>query len=155
LKSIEIFVFKNQSNEQLTNDLQNEQKQINSYQIQIEKLTNEIHELEKTFEELKQEKNQLLFNKMDGDQDDERQNLVRQLTQEKDQYEQQIKEFRKQIKQINEDKDNISKQFAQIDNEKVKNLFRRFRVQLFLFLRINYKMNKLNLIMKLIHLNNN
>jgi len=67
----------------LTNDLQNEQKQINSYQIQIEKLTNEIHELEKTFEELKQEKNQLLFNKMDGDQDDERQNLVRQLTQEK------------------------------------------------------------------------
>jgi chromosome segregation ATPase len=83
LKSIEIFVFKNELNEQLTNDLQNEQKQINSYKIQIEKLTNEIHELEKTFEELKQEKNQLLFNKMDGDEDDERQNLVRQLTQEK------------------------------------------------------------------------
>ena len=39
--------------------------------------------LEKTFNELKQEKNQLLLTKMDGDQDDERHNLVRQLTQEK------------------------------------------------------------------------
>jgi len=46
-------------------------------------LTNEIRELEKTLDESKQEKNQLIINKMDGDQDDERQNLVRQLTQEK------------------------------------------------------------------------
>ncbi len=69
--------------ETLTNDLQNEQKQTNSYRIQVETLTNEMHELEKTFDELKQEKNQLLLNTMDGDQDDERQNLVRQLTQEK------------------------------------------------------------------------
>jgi hypothetical protein len=78
-----IFILKNQINEQLNNDLQNEQKQINSYRIEIETLTNDIHEFEKNFEELKQEKNQLLINKMDGDQDDERQNLVRQLTQEK------------------------------------------------------------------------
>ncbi len=46
-------------------------------------MTNEIRELEKTLDESKQEKNQLIINKMDGDQDDERQNLVRQLTQEK------------------------------------------------------------------------
>ncbi len=46
-------------------------------------MTNEIRELEKTLDESKQEKNQLLISKMDGDQDDERQNLVRQLTQEK------------------------------------------------------------------------
>jgi hypothetical protein len=35
--------------------------------------------LEKNFNQLKEEKNHLL---MEGDQDDERQNLVRQLTQE-------------------------------------------------------------------------
>ena len=83
LKKYCFSAFKNQLNEQLTNNLQSEQKQINTYRIQIETLTNENHELEKTFDELKQEKNQLLLNKMDGDQDDERQNLVRQLTQEK------------------------------------------------------------------------
>jgi predicted nucleic acid-binding Zn-ribbon protein len=138
-----LFFSKNQSNEQLTKDLQSEQKQTNSYRSQIETLTNEIHELEKTFEELKHEKNQLFLTKMDGDEDDERQNLVRQLTQEKvkrnicyfvmfisifkDQYEQQTKELRKQLKQINEEKDkiqeefdNTSKQVTQINNEKVK-----------------------------------
>ncbi len=83
LKTCCFSIFKNQLNEQLTNDLQSEQKQINTYRIQIETLTNENHELEKNFDELKQEKNQLLLNTMDGDQDDERQNLVRQLTQEK------------------------------------------------------------------------
>ncbi|UJR27485.1 hypothetical protein I4U23_008770 [Adineta vaga] len=103
--------------EKLTNNLQNEQNQTSSNRIQIETLTNEIQELEKTLDELKQEKNQLLLNKMDGDQDDERQNLVRQLTQEKDQYEQQIKESRKQIKQINEDKENLQKEFDRISKQ--------------------------------------
>jgi hypothetical protein len=80
---------------------------------------------------------------MDGDQDDQRQNLVRQITLEKvkkkriywnlihyyffkDQYEQQTKELRIQIKQITNERqqiqdefDNISKQFLQITNEKV------------------------------------
>lgn len=51
--------------------------------MQIEKLTSELQELEKALDELKEEKNQLLLSRMDGDADDERQNLVRQLTQEK------------------------------------------------------------------------
>ncbi|CAF0905703.1 unnamed protein product [Rotaria sordida] len=101
----------NQSNEQLNNDLQNEQKQTNSYRIQIETLTNEIHTLEKASDELQQEKNQLLLTKMNNDQDEEGQNLVRQLMQEKDEYQQQIKELRKQIKQINAEKENIQKEF--------------------------------------------
>jgi hypothetical protein len=74
---------KNEINTQLTNDLQNEQKQTNAYRIQVEELTNEIQEIEKSFQDIKQEKNQLLLNRMEGDEDDERQNLVRQLTQEK------------------------------------------------------------------------
>jgi len=76
-------IFQNQSNERLTNDLQVEQNQTNSYRNQIEILTNDIHEFEKIVNELKEEKNQLVLNNMDGDQDDQRQNLVRQLTQEK------------------------------------------------------------------------
>ena len=51
--------------------------------MQIEKLTSEIQELEKALDELKDERKQLLLSKMDGDADDDRQNLVRQLTQEK------------------------------------------------------------------------
>lgn len=118
----------------MSNDLENEQKQGNSYRNQIEILTNDFSEMEKNFNELKEEKNQLLLNRMEGDEDDERQKFVRQLTQEKvrrfvfvflynylflpkDQFEQQIKDFRKQIKQINEEKENLSKQ---IDYEKVK-----------------------------------
>jgi bacterioferritin (cytochrome b1) len=75
--------FKKQSNDKLTSDLQIEQKQTNSYRNQIETLNTEIHTLEKLLNELKEEKNQLIQTKMDGDQDNERQNLVRQLTQEK------------------------------------------------------------------------
>jgi prefoldin subunit 5 len=121
------------------------QKQTNSSRNQIELLTNEIHQLEKTLNNLKEEKNQLIQIKMDGDQNDERQNLVRQITLEKvqtkeflprklififffkDQYEQQTKELRIQIKQITnerqqiqEEMENISKQCSQISNEKVR-----------------------------------
>jgi hypothetical protein len=42
-----------------------------------------MHRLERTLEEIKREKNELIQTKMDGDQDNERQNLVRQITQEK------------------------------------------------------------------------
>ncbi len=75
--------FKKQSNDKLTSDLQIEQKQTNSYRNQIETLNTEIYTLERLLNELKEEKNQLIQTKMDGDQDNERQNLVRQLTQEK------------------------------------------------------------------------
>ncbi len=135
-----ISFFKKQSNEKLMNDLQ---KQTNSSRNQIELLNNEIQQLEKILNEIKEEKNQLIQTKMDGDQDDQRQNLVRQITLEKvkkkriywnlihyyffkDQYEQQTKELRIQIKQITNERqqiqdefDNISKQFLQITNEKV------------------------------------
>ena len=50
---------------------------------QLESLTNELHELEKTLNQLKEEKNQFIQTKIDADQDNERQNLVRQITQEK------------------------------------------------------------------------
>jgi bacterioferritin (cytochrome b1) len=75
--------FKKQSNDKLTHDLQIEQKQTNSYRNQIETLNTEIYTLERLLNELKEEKNQLIQTKMDGDQDNERQNLVRQITQEK------------------------------------------------------------------------
>ncbi len=83
--SILFFVFfcfcvKKQLNEKLINDLE---KQTNSSRNQIELLNNEITQLEKTLNELKEEKNQLIQTKMDGDQDDQRQNLVRQITLEK------------------------------------------------------------------------
>jgi len=78
-----LFSFKKQSNDKLTHDLQIEQKQTNSSRNQIETLNTEIHTLEKLLNELKEEKNQLIQTKMDGDQDNERQNLVRQITQEK------------------------------------------------------------------------
>ncbi|CAF0805138.1 unnamed protein product [Adineta ricciae] len=103
-----------QINEQLTDDLHNEQNTTTSNRMQIEKLTSEIQEFEKALDELKDEKKQLLLSKMDGDADDERQNLVRQLTQEKDQYEQKTKDSRKQIKQINKEKDNLQKELNQI-----------------------------------------
>ncbi|CAF0826609.1 unnamed protein product [Rotaria sp. Silwood1] len=106
-----------QSNEQLINDLQSEQKQTNSSRIQIETLINENHTLEKTLDELQQEKNQLLLTKMDADQDEERRNLVQQLMQEKDEYQQQIKDLRKQIKQINEEKENIQEEFDNISKQ--------------------------------------
>ncbi|CAF0973189.1 unnamed protein product [Rotaria sp. Silwood1] len=114
-----------QFNDKLINDLQIEQKQTNSYRNQIELLTNEIHELEKTLNELQNEKNQLIQTKIDSDENNERQNFVRQITQEKDQYEQQTKELRIQIKQINNERqqiqdefDHISKQYSQITYEK-------------------------------------
>ena len=75
-------IFKNQSNNQLNSDLQSEQKQTNSYRIQIETLTNEIHTLEKSLNELKQEKNQLILSQMDSKQDSEQHNLVQKLIQE-------------------------------------------------------------------------
>ncbi len=75
--------FKKQFNDKLTHDLQIEQKQTNSYRNQIETLNTEIYTLERLLNELKEEKNQLIQTKMDGDQDNERQNLVRQITQEK------------------------------------------------------------------------
>ncbi len=75
-----LIFFKKQSNDKLINDLQ---KQTNSSRNQIELLNNEIQQLEKTLNELKEEKNQLIQIKMDGDQNDERQNLVRQITLEK------------------------------------------------------------------------
>ncbi|CAF2579258.1 unnamed protein product [Rotaria sp. Silwood2] len=114
-----------ETNDKLINDLQIEQKQTNSYRYQIESQTNEIHELEKTLNELQNEKNQLIQTKIDTDENDERQNLFQQITQEKNQYEQQTKELRIQIKQINNERqkiqdefDHISKQYLQITHEK-------------------------------------
>lgn len=65
--------------------METEEKQANVYQKQIETFTADIHQLEETIEELKQEKNQLFLNKIEGENsnDEERQNLLRQLTQEK------------------------------------------------------------------------
>ncbi|CAF4018026.1 unnamed protein product [Rotaria magnacalcarata] len=117
--------FKNQSNQQLNNVLENEQQQTNSYRIQIETLTNEIETLEHALNELRQEKNELLIAKVNNDQDEDERNVVRQLIQEKEECEQQIKELRKQIKHINEGKEhiqedfeNISKQLTQINHDK-------------------------------------
>ncbi|CAF4158855.1 unnamed protein product, partial [Rotaria sp. Silwood2] len=114
-----------ETNDKLINDLQIEQKQTNSYRYQIESQTNEIHELEKTLNELQNEKNQLIQTKIDTDENDERQNLFQQITQERNQYEQQTKELRIQIKQINNERqkiqdefDHISKQYLQITHEK-------------------------------------
>jgi len=72
--------FKKFSNDQLINDLQ---KQTNSSRNEIELLNKEIDQLEKNFNELKEEKNQLIQSKINGDQDDERQNLIRQITNKK------------------------------------------------------------------------
>ena len=63
-----------------------EEKQTNSYRTQIETLTADIHQYEETIEELKQEKSQILWKKIEGenpDDNEEQQNLLRQLTQEK------------------------------------------------------------------------
>ncbi|CAF3515067.1 unnamed protein product [Adineta steineri] len=107
-----------QTNIQLQNDVQIEQRQINSYQNQIETLNNEIHLLKK---------NQVIQTKIGDDQDNDRQNFMRQIIQEKDQFEQQIKECRIQIKEINnqrqqiqDDRDQMSKQILQITNEKIQ-----------------------------------
>ncbi|CAM4970022.1 unnamed protein product [Rotaria socialis] len=108
---------KNQSNEKLINALQLEQKQTNSYRNRIESLTNEIHELEKTLNELKNAKNQFIQNKMDGDENDERQSLVRHITEEKDQYEQQTKDLRIKIKEISNERQQIQNEFDQISNQ--------------------------------------
>ncbi|CAF2049880.1 unnamed protein product [Rotaria magnacalcarata] len=108
---------KNQSNDKLINALQLEQKQMNSYRTQIESLTNEIHELEKTLNEFKNEKNQFIQNKMGGDENDERQNLVRHITEEKDQYEQQTKDLRIKIKEISTERQQIQNEFDQISNQ--------------------------------------
>ena len=42
-----------------------------------------MQELEQALNELKQEKREFIENKMNNDQDDERQNLLRRITQEK------------------------------------------------------------------------
>ncbi|CAF4632014.1 unnamed protein product [Rotaria socialis] len=76
----------NQSKNKLINGLQLEQTKINSCQNQTESLTNEIHELQKTLNEFKNEKNESIQNKMDGGENDERQNLVRHITEEKIKY---------------------------------------------------------------------
>ncbi|CAF4028565.1 unnamed protein product [Adineta steineri] len=114
-----------QTNIQLQIDLQIEQRQINSYRNQIETLNNEIHALEKTSNDLKEEKNQVIQTKIGDDEDNDRQNFIRQIIQEKDQYEQQIKECRIQIKELNNQRqqiqdecDQMSKQILQITNEK-------------------------------------
>ncbi|CAF3910058.1 unnamed protein product, partial [Adineta steineri] len=114
-----------QTNIQLQNDLQIEQRQTNSYRNQIETLNNEIHLLEKTSNDLKDEKNQVIQTRIGDDQDNDRQTFIRQIIQEKDQYEQQIKECRIQIKEINNQRqqiqdecDHMSKQILQITNEK-------------------------------------
>ncbi|CAF3738975.1 unnamed protein product [Rotaria socialis] len=78
--------FQNQSKNKLINGLQLEQTKINSCQNQTESLTNEIHELQKTLNEFKNEKNESIQNKMDGGENDERQNLVRHITEEKIKY---------------------------------------------------------------------
>ncbi|CAF1432012.1 unnamed protein product [Adineta steineri] len=105
-----------QTNIQLQNDVQIEQRQIHSYQNQTETLNNEIHLLKN---------NQVIQTKIGDDQDNDRQNFIRQIIQEKDQYEQQIKECRIQIKEINNQRqqiqdecDHMSKQILQITNEK-------------------------------------
>ena len=80
------FVFQKENNEQLTHRLEAEEKQTNSYRTQIETLTADIHQYEETIEELKQEKSQILWKKIEGenpDDNEEQQNLLRQLTQEK------------------------------------------------------------------------
>lgn len=64
----------------MINQLENEEKQGESYRQRIESFTTDIHQLEENIEELKHEKNQLLSVENEGD---ERQNLLRQLTQEK------------------------------------------------------------------------
>ncbi|CAF4173687.1 unnamed protein product, partial [Adineta steineri] len=87
-----------QTNIQLQNDVQIEQRQINSYRNQIETLNNEIHLLKK---------NQVIQTRIGDDQDNDRQNFIRQIIQEKDQYEQQIKECRIQIKEINNQRQQI------------------------------------------------
>ena len=64
--------------------MENEGKQTESYRQRIESFTTDIHQLEENIEELKQEKNQILSVKIEGENEgDERQNLLRQLTQEK------------------------------------------------------------------------
>ncbi|CAF0919722.1 unnamed protein product [Adineta steineri] len=68
-----------QTNMQLQNDVQIEQRQINSYRNQIETLNNEIH---------LSEKNEVIQTRIGDDQDNDRQNFIRQIIQEKDQYEQ-------------------------------------------------------------------
>ena len=82
-----MFVFlsflKIQSNQQLTNDIETEQKLNKASRTQIDTLTGEIQELEKSLEDLKQEKSQLLQTRMNDEQDDDRQDLLRHLTQEK------------------------------------------------------------------------
>ncbi|CAF3685489.1 unnamed protein product [Rotaria socialis] len=108
----------NQSNQELNNALENEQKQTSSYRIQIETLTNEIQTLEQALNELRQEKNELLITKVNNDQNEDERNVVRQLIQEKEECEQQIKELRKKIKHIQEDFENISKQLTQINHDK-------------------------------------
>ncbi|CAF1214300.1 unnamed protein product [Adineta ricciae] len=116
-----------QINIKLTNDLQAEQRQAASYQRQIETLNNEIQILEKNLNDLQEEKKQFIQTQMNGDEDQERQNLVRQITQQKDQYEQQTKDLRVQIKQISNQRhqvqdelDQISQQLALINNEKTQ-----------------------------------
>jgi uncharacterized protein with gpF-like domain len=51
--------------------------------MQIETLSNDIGRLEKSLDELREEKKEFLRNKMNEEQDDERQQLLRLLTQEK------------------------------------------------------------------------
>ena len=72
-----------QSNERLAKDLKTEQEQSNAYRVQLDTLTQEIHELETSLEELKQEKNQFLLSKMEDDKDTDGQDVVRRLTKEK------------------------------------------------------------------------
>lgn len=64
--------------------MENEEKQSESFRQRIESFSTDIHQLEENIEELKQEKSQLLSAKIEGENEgDERQNLLRQLTQEK------------------------------------------------------------------------
>lgn len=60
-----------------------EQRQGNSYRAQIDTLNQEIQSLEKTLHDLREEKSQLIQTRIDADEDNERQNFIRQITQEK------------------------------------------------------------------------
>ena len=149
-----------------------EQKQTHAYRYQIETLTNEMCQLEKSIDNFKQEKYQLLQEKVSTDLSGEQLSLIRHLTEEKvflysspshvntfpffkDQFEQDNKELRLQIKQSKNDQqqlqdhlDQLSKQVTQLHQEKVRSVRWHRSVNRFLCARIKWKIIRNNLIRK-------
>lgn len=136
-------------------------------------------QLEKSIDNFKQEKYQLLQDQVSTDLSGEQLSLIRHLTDEKvffysspshlntlsfvkDQFEQDNKELRLQIKQSKNDQqqlrdhlDQLFKQVTQFHQEKVRSPRLHRSVDRFLCGRINWKMIRHNLIRKWIYWNNN